>query len=235
MDDKVRRQGRLFRSRIGELATARAIVTLLGTVSYAAALPSTILIDKVGLTARRCLRWFLGRLHAIVKFRQAVHLYLRVVRLVQSNWRRRMLRVRASLRLTKTQWERCWGPRPPMHPYLVERACRPLVRSVHDRTKEVLGDAWGARALDNEAAPASHFPTRELVDDMAMRAHIAQTEHLVKERAPGWAVPDEFEDGTTLQSSPENSPAKSVRTLDALGDAAAFRAEGRRGRRAGVT
>ena len=103
----------------------------------------------------------------------------------------------------------------------MDRACRALIHSVHTRARDVLGDQWGNSALDAAAKPTNTFPTQEIVDDAAMRLHIIQVEHHVKEGAPGWTVPAQHEAGG---SSPETSPAKSA--VSSPGPA-----KGRRGRR----
>ena len=114
--------------------------------------------------ARNTLRWFLGRLHTIEAFRKAIKTYFRVVRMVQGTWRRRTLRVRASLRLCKVQWDRVFFSRPdvsePLPDQIIDRALRNLIHSVHNQTTKKFGKLFGASILDKQE---NLFPTKELV------------------------------------------------------------------------
>ena len=142
--------------------------------------------------ARNTLRWFLGRLHTIEAFRKAIKTYFRVVRMVQGTWRRRTLRVRASLRLCKVQWDRVFFSRPdvsePLPDQIIDRALRNLIHSVHNQTTKKFGKLFGASILDKQE---NLFPTKELVEDEVMLNHINMIESYVRQKVPGWTLPGE--------------------------------------------
>ena len=104
-------------------------------------------------------------------------------------WRRRTLRVRASLRLCKVQWDRVYFARPdvasPLPDQLIDRALRNLIHSVHNQTTKKFGKLFGASILDKQE---NLFPTKELVEDEVMFRHIQQIEDYVKQGVPGWVV-----------------------------------------------
>ena len=146
--------------------------------------------------AKKKIVWFCTRLRMMEKCRKSCRNYFKCVRAVQGAWRRRTLRISAALKLTIVQWGRVWSSRifeegrapEPLHPWLVERACRQLVQEVYRTTENKYG-ALGRMMLDKQRGAT--FPTEEVVDDSVVRRRQIEVISLINEEAKGWVVPDE--------------------------------------------
>jgi hypothetical protein len=145
--------------------------------------------------AKKKIVWFCTRLRMMEKCRKSCRNYFKCVRAVQGAWRRRTLRISAALKLTIVQWGRVWSGRifdegrapEPLHPWLVERACRQLVQEAYRVTETKYG-ALGRMMLDKQRGAT--FPTEEVVDDSVVRRRQIEVISLINEEASGWVVPD---------------------------------------------
>ena len=145
--------------------------------------------------AKKKIVWFCTRLRMMEKCRKSCRNYFKCVRAVQGAWRRRTLRISAALKLTIVQWGRVWSGRifeegrapEPLHPWLVERACRQIVQEVYRTTENKYG-ALGRMMLDKQRGAT--FPTEEVVDDSVVRRRQIEVISLINAEAKGWVVPE---------------------------------------------